>query len=320
MENTPTTPREESVETPAIAEMSLAEYRASRETEAADHKASTEPKEDPASGEESLEETAADETDAADDTTEQESEPNAQEPKPAKKKGGFQRKIEQRDQRIAELERQLAEKNSPAAKPAETTAKPVAATAAPAQAGVPQGVPQFDKPKPKLEECESLEEFTEKLSDWKADQREFVAKAQELQQERSKKAALAKEAWETKQADARTRFADYDETLQSTNGIQLPPYVQRAILDSEHGADIAYSLAKDHAELKRIAQLEPLAAARAIGRLESKFEASAPKPVKKISSAPEPVRPIASAKSSVTPDVSKLSLADYRRQRESGRI
>jgi hypothetical protein len=57
--------------------------------------------------------------------------------------------------------------------------------------------------------------------------------------------------------------------MQEASDIQISPAHQRLFLESEHGAAIAYDLAKDHAELKKFAAMPPLAAARYFGKLEA---------------------------------------------------
>ena len=65
------------------------------------------------------------------------------------------------------------------------------------------------------------------------------------------------------------------------------------MLESEHGAEILYHLAKHPAELKRIAALSPVSAVREVGKLEAALaKPSAPENgTPKITGAPKPPPP-----------------------------
>ena len=237
--------------------------------------------------------------------------------KQPRRKGGYQKKIDKLTAKIRALEGQLAQ---PAGvKPAEN--KETAASQPPPDPNEPNALKgdsfaaKFDKPKPTLEDCASIEEFTEKLTDWKADEREFAKKLDERKQAHKDLAKASADAWEAKQTDARTRHADYDDVLKTTTGIVLPRHVQAAILESDLGADIAYELANDHTELKRIAGLSVLAAARAVGKIEARLEAqtstevASPTPKPKVTNAPKPPSTVAGGRVVKSPDVYSDELA-----------
>lgn len=294
----------ESVETP-LAEQSLAEYRAQRDKAAAPKASDTAQKSTAGvtAGENDAEE------DAADDTQEQGEKPAAE-----KKKGGFQRKIEKLTEDNRKLSEQLAARVAaqPESKPKDKPAEVVEIPKAPA----------FVAPKPRLEDFDSLETFTDALTDWKADERDFKrdqAKAAATAQAEQKKIL---DGWNSRQAESRKAHSDYDEVLESVNDIALTPEHQRIFLESDHGAEIAYQIASDPAELKKFAAMQPLAAARYFGKLEAAFsEEDSPETETKVSKAPKPIRPVgARASTSGTPDLAKLSLTDYRRLREAGKL
>lgn len=230
------------------------------------------------------------------------------EEKPAKK-GGFQKRIDKLTRELAETRRQLE---------ANASAKPAAAEAKPAEQAPAQAADDFAKPKPKLEDFPSLEDYTEAVSDWKLDQREH-SKAQAAAKERAEKEAKElTESWQTRKADAQARHEDFDEVLEAVSDVKIPPALQRAILESEHGPEIAYTLAQDRKELARIAALSPLAAAREVGKLEAQLIAeSAPKPKTKTSAAPAPIKPVGSTKSTATSkDPGEMSYREYRAWRD----
>jgi hypothetical protein len=67
----------------------------------------------------------------------------------------------------------------------------------------------------------------------------------------------------------------------------IPQAAQQAILECEVGPQIAYHLAKNPAEARRLSAMSPLSQAREIGRLEAKLTA-APLTPKTATQAPEP--------------------------------
>jgi hypothetical protein len=67
---------------------------------------------------------------------------------------------------------------------------------------------------------------------------------------------------------------DFEDAIESASHIPVPAYVNQAILTSERGPAIMYSLAKDPAALARISALPPTQAILEIGRLDAKLASS----------------------------------------------
>jgi hypothetical protein len=300
---------EQSTPEVAIADMSLAEYRATRTPAEAKPEA---PKEeapagaDDAAGEDDAQEGGADDTEHSGEAVTEDGRP-AQ-----KKKGGFQRKIEQKDREIEDLRRQLADKS--AANPAEEQPKPEAVK-----------LPEFTKPKPKLEDFDSVEEHTDALTDWKLEKRDFEADARKVQEKARSEAQTLIDAWNTRQAAAKETHADYDDVLKTVEQIKISPAHQRLILESEHGPELAYQLAQKPDELKKFAGMQSTAAAKFIGRLEASLgtaQAAAPNEETKVSNAPKPMRTLSGRTSGAAAklDPAKLSNAEYRKARQAGKI
>lgn len=232
--------------------------------------------------------------------SDEETENEEQDGKPkGKGKGGFQRKIDKLTGKVKDLEAQLAAK--PAGTATETKSEPPPAAT-------------FDKPKPKLDDFEDVEGFTEALTDWKLESKEFE-KSQSAKQEAAKKEADSLiEAWNTRVAKAKGEHADYERVMKAASGIDISPAHQRIILESEHGAEIAYKLASDHAELKKFAGMSPLAAAKHLGKLEAALPSSATtaQTQKTSSRAPAPPRTVNARGANVAVDPTDPALAaDY---------
>jgi hypothetical protein len=294
---------------------SLADYRASREAKPGAPAPETKKAETPASGDELEESAAAPGT--AEQLTEQADTPGPEQ-EPARKKGGFQRTIERLNRENAELKQKLA--GQPPAGESEEQEPAPAEEAAPA-------LPQFSKPKPTLEQFESLEAFTEAITDWKLEKRDFDSQQASAQSAARAEADQLTSDWNTRKEATKSRHADYDDVIAAVDSVKLHPVQQRAIMESELGPELAYALASDPEELQRIVRLPPLAFARELGKLEAKLASElpgepAPEPEAKVSSAPRPIRPVRSAQGAAAGvvDVKNISLGDYRRARESGKL
>lgn len=96
-------------------------------------------------------------------------------------------------------------------------------------------------------------------------------KRSEQQQSRAK-------TWKERAASFASEHPDFTETVYSDD-VHISEPMMEAITESEQGPAIAYYLAQNPEEAERIFNMSPAAAGRAIGRLESKFEAkSVPEP------------------------------------------
>lgn len=100
-------------------------------------------------------------------------------------------------------------------------------------------------------------------------------------------------AWEAKQDAARSKFADYDQkVIEGADSWPCSPQMAVAIRTSDAGGEIAYHLASNPDEARRIATLDPISQIRALGRLEGQLTAQSeappsPKP-KTATDAPRP--------------------------------
>lgn len=213
-----------------------------------------------------------DEPTAEQPEAEQPAEPEAEHEEPEaeeqpKKKTGSQRLKEKLHQREQELEywRQQALN----AKPAQEVPKPV----------------EVDG-KPKPEDYETHADWVEAVTDWKVEQK---LKAQAEQS----KAQKYQQEWETQAKDARARYEDFDDALQSAPAPS--PAVAEAIAESPVKADLAYYLATHEDEYAQINRLPTVAAARAVALIEAKL-AAPKKPETKapaVTKAPKPPTPVA---------------------------
>jgi len=310
---TPVAPTPESA--PATGQFSLKAYRAERAVSKTAEPAAVPTSEAPAPVTPQEDETDDATSESAEGTAELDQTEIDQDGKP-KKQGGFQKRITklvgERDALIAEreaLKAQLAGNTSvpPAAKREETP------SVAPAPAA-------FTEPEPQLEDFENIGQYTKALLKWDRAQANHEQAQQSAARQQTMAQQAAVESWTQRQTEAKAKHADYDAALAAVQEIAIPPALQQTLIESEHGPEVAYHLAKHPDELKRIAGMSPLAAARAIGKIESAFSSTTDTKPNRISSAPAPIRTVAAKPAAGAFDVKNASLKDWRLAREQGRV
>ena len=210
------------------------------------------------------------------------------EKKPKKQKGGFQRRINKLNSRLSAKEEEAAYWRAEALK---------AKSRSESSDSTSQAKPK-NEGKPKADDFESHEDYVDALTDWKVEKKIF-------DYEEKKRGEAIKNEYASKaktHADRVNSFvqshSDFHEVLEEVSDVRLSGVVQELIIESDLGPDLMYHLAKDQDELERICALTPLAAAKAIGRLEIKLGGSKNENEKlnnkKISKAPNPPTPIRS--------------------------
>ena len=197
------------------------------------------------------------------------------------------------ERRAAEAERQLAEFR--AAKQQEPAA--------------PAG-------KPALDQFQDYDSYVEAVAEWRAG--EAVRAALSANEQKTQAAAQAAqnkqrtESWAKNQAAVRQAIPDYDEVV-GLSEVVVAPHVTDTILESDRGPEVAYYLAQHPEKADQINGLSPIAAARAIGRIE----ASLPElPVAaRISKAPAPIKPVSASSSAPIGISDDMSTEAYRAAR-----
>lgn len=196
------------------------------------------------------------------------------------------------ERKAADLEQRLQAQDSTPAK------KEVAATQ-PAETG-----------KPQIEKFQTYEEYTEALTDWKLDQRE-AKRAQADAAKVQQTAFDAKvSAYKDRETALRAKHADYDEKI---DGVVIPDTPARAkfhetLLESEAGPDLAYFLASNPEEIKRIASLSPNRAVVELGKLEASLSEAEAAP-KSAEPLPKPPATVGGKSSPSTPNLNDPNLS-----------
>jgi hypothetical protein len=130
----------------------------------------------------------------------------------------------------------------------------------------PQSPASIPADKPRLDQFDSVEEFTDALTDWKLAQRE---KQQEAKAQES--------VIQAKTREAREKYPDFDNIAFSSEVVGLirqNPAVGNAVTESPIFAKLAMHLGQNTEELARIVELTPYRAIAEIGKLEDKLSAS----------------------------------------------
>lgn len=129
-----------------------------------------------------------------------------------------------------------------------------------------------------------------------------------------KERAILEQSWAVARDEAKSRYADF-ETV-ALRGWEPSPVMTDLILTSDVGPDVAYHLGQNRALAAQIAAMNPVEAARAIGRIEADVARSQPKP-KLETKAPDPITPVRGT-AAVARDPDKMSYKDFVKYRENG--
>ena len=225
----------------------------------------------------------------------EEAAPPAETPEEHKRKGQEAALIAERRRR-QELEREIAhirQTQQPLAQPAE----------------VQEGAPDPDK-------FTDYGEYLRAQARWeaKAVLNEERTKFAEMQARKNQETSYAvfQQAAEEKVNSGRGKFADFDQVINDGLAPFLTKTLHIALVDSEIGDEVSYYLGKNPREAERIANLQPYAAVREIGKLEAKLSA---KPTTPTTQAPEPISPVGNrSRSSKGPaDMTDAEYAKWRR-------
>lgn len=178
---------------------------------------------------------------------------------------------------------------------------------------------------PKREQFQDYESFIEARATWRAEKaaeekaRKILEESRNSDKESRDRETQSKQIqeWNAKLEKARDAVEDFDEVCAESEAIVTPPMAS-AIQESDHGALIAYHLAKNPAEAERISKLSPSKQAAAIVALEDKVA----KPAKQPSKAPEPINPVGKKAEVTEKDPARMTDEEYaawRRERRARR-
>jgi hypothetical protein len=203
-----------------------------------------------------------------------------------KGRGGFQRRIDKLTREKFELQAALEAATGAGGK-----------LAGRVDGGTEKAAEAAARPQP--QDFDDYDKYIEAVADWKTDQR---VNARIAEQVKAQEERIAKEreqqrdvSWQERVKVASAKYADFADVAFS-NDTPVSETMREVILESEHGADLAYWLGSHQEDAVRIAHLSPVAAARELGRIEAGFISQATAATsnrqQKSTRAPEPIRPV----------------------------
>jgi hypothetical protein len=153
------------------------------------------------------------------------------------------------------------------------------------------------------------------------EQARTVAQEQIRAEREAEQQSKVHESWAKKEAEFIKSKPDYVEKVKMADKLPISHEMQRALMGSEFGPQVALHLVENADKAAAIMRLPLAEQMRELGRIEARFEAqkAAPKPA--VSQAPSPVTKIEAGDSSPpfdpsSPDSDKLSDAEWKRRRE----
>lgn len=145
---------------------------------------------------------------------------------------------------------------------------------------------------------------------WQRDQE----RAEETRTKQAEEAQKRHKTFQEREQAFAAAHPDYEEVAKAEH-VPITKEMAEAIIESDDAPAIAYYLGQNLEEASAIAAMSPIAAARAIGRIEAKLSAkpSVPTttpPAKTVTRAPEPVTTL-SGSPAVTTSYDDMSMAEY---------
>jgi len=177
------------------------------------------------------------------------------------------------------------------------------------QQRAPDGMPTIDQ-------FNNFDEYVTAKADFIAKRQieQTLTEREQRQRTEHQSASQAKldAEWTKRVEKATAEMPDFEDVVASSEAPMTEP-MKRAIKESDIGPKLAYHLANNPDEAAAIAEMTPLGAIRAIGRLEERLSKPAEK---KTTSAPAPLTPVGGS-AKVSKDPGDMSMAEFTRWRRS---
>lgn len=128
-------------------------------------------------------------------------------------------------------------------------------------------------------------------------------------------------SWATKEAEFIKSKPDYVEKVRQAHGLPISAEMQRELMASDLGPQVAYYLVENREKALAIMALPFTAQLREIGRIEAKLEAAKAPPKPAVSQAPPPVAKVDSSDAEVERPPEEMTQKQFNKWREkhSGR-
>ena len=139
---------------------------------------------------------------------------------------------------------------------------------------------------PKEDDFETYDEYIRALGRWEAKKEYEAQKTEEEKQREAVTRQQKEQEFVRRSVEVKAKYEDFD--MVRMNAILSEP-MESAIISSELGPEVLYYLGNHVDESYNISQMDPINAARELGRIEAKISltpksSNAPKPIPKIGS------------------------------------
>ena len=171
--------------------------------------------------------------------------------------------------------------------------------------------------KPKQDDFDDYNDYTEALTDWKVDQKK-------VEWDKEEKAKTENATYQEKMIklekgidEGFDKYPDFAEVALAKT-VPITPLIKDILAETDNPADVAYYLGKNQSEAIRIGRLTPIAAAREIAKIEAEITVAPTAPAgtpKKITDAPPPIKPVGSA-NVIGKDPENMTQKEYEKWRE----
>lgn len=169
-----------------------------------------------------------------------------------------------------------------------------------------------DNSEPTIDKFENFDEYVAAKASWIAQKQihEVLTAREQAQLERQQAQERDKfvSTWTERIAKATAEIPDFEDVIAASD-VPMSENMRAAIMDSDVGTLVAYHLAKNPEEARKIASMTPLGQIRALGRIEAKLEAGQT-PATVSSNAPPPPKTVG-GRSSVNRDPDKMSVDEW---------
>lgn len=204
-----------------------------------------------------------------------------------KKPGGWERKLRRLERENAELKAKIAPPSFPAA---------------------------FSDKSPQLADFNTIEEYTEAVTDWRFEKKLQEQKAQEQKAKAEEEQRKIAEEWQNKIDNLPDQYWDFEYKVANVR-VPIGDNLSKAILESNVGPQIAYFLAENQGKISELNSLGVRALVREIESIENqiigKFQPNKPS-VRSIKQAPAPMKSVSTASTIPNkPDLRTLKGMDY---------
>lgn len=172
--------------------------------------------------------------------------------------------------------------------------------------------------KPKRDDFESVEEYTEALTDFKLKEYQAAQKTASEKQKQEMSLKEKQQAHDARLESFQKETKDFDEVIENFidehGDIKFSAAMNELIVESDLGPQLIYELAKDKAFLDKVNGMSAYAAAKEIGKLEDKILAKKQE-TKPKTKASAPVKPLTGGSAVIKKNLfdDSLSPAEYRK-------